>query len=259
MWESTLVPAAHVEEINRTAALQLVPCSQNVDSFRDSGIRVPIEVLHHGIDPDKFPFLERHSSDIFTFGTFGDLSPRKGVDVLMRAFSDEFKPAEPVRLLMKSNASIAMGRRPLDKRISVLVGSLGHDQLLEFLRQMDVFVMPSRGEGFGLCGLEAMATGLPLIATNWSGPAEYLDAEDSYPLAYRLMDANGIESNHVRYYGLWAEPEYEHLRYLMRWTYEHPEETRQKGRIAAQRVHAEWTWDRIAKQLRAHLDIVACE
>src|SRR5262249_38285796 len=82
MWESTLIPAAHVEEINRTAALQLVPCSQNVESFRDCGVRVPIRVLHHGVDPDKFPFLERRSSDVFTFGTFGDLSPRKGVDVL---------------------------------------------------------------------------------------------------------------------------------------------------------------------------------
>jgi glycosyltransferase involved in cell wall biosynthesis len=134
---------------------------------------------------------------------------------------------------------------------------MGQGRLLDFLKQMDVFVLPSRGEGFGLCGLEAMATGLPLIATNWSGPADYLDAEYSYPLSYRLVDAQGIESNHVDYFGCWAEPDYEHLRYLMRWLFENRSEASEKGRIAAERVHEKWTWDRVAKQMRDDLDAVA--
>jgi glycosyltransferase involved in cell wall biosynthesis len=104
-----------------------------------------------------------------------------------------------------------------------------------------------------------MSTGLPVIATDWSGPAEYLEPEDSFPLAYRLVEAGGVESNHVRYFGLWAEPDYEHLRYLMRWAYEHPRETAEKGRRAAQRIHEQWTWDRAARQLCEDLDAVALE
>jgi glycosyltransferase involved in cell wall biosynthesis len=122
---------------------------------------------------------------------------------------------------------------------------------------MDAFVLPSRGEGFGLTGLEAMATGLPLIATNWSGPVEYLDPADSYPLSYELVDAEGIEVLGVRYFGQWAEPNYEHLRNLMRWIYEHPEEAREKGRLASLRVSKEWTWDRVARQLCHELDELA--
>jgi glycosyltransferase involved in cell wall biosynthesis len=129
--------------------------------------------------------------------------------------------------------------------------------LLELLGRMDAFVLPSRGEGFGLCGLEAMATGLPLIATGWSGPAEYLDPGDSFPLDYRLVDAGGTASNHVHYHGLWAEPDYEHLRYLLRWLFEHPEEAAARGRRAAERVRADWSWDRPALQICHDLDDIA--
>ena len=256
MWESTAAPGDHVEEINRAAGLQYVPCRQNVESFRACGVRVPIKVLHHGVDGDRFPCLERPRRAVFTFATFGDLSPRKGIDVLLRAFRDEFSPSEPARLLMKG-ASPAPAYGVDDPRIRLVSGFLDQPALLEFLRQADAFVLPSRGEGFGLCGLEAMATGLPLIATNWSGPAEYLDPEDGFPLDYRLVDAGGIESNHVRYFGQWAEPDYEHLRFLMRWLYEHPEEAAAKGRVAALRVRQHWTWDRVARQLCDDLDALA--
>jgi glycosyltransferase involved in cell wall biosynthesis len=129
-------------------------------------------------------------------------------------------------------------------------------RLLEFLRQMDAFVLPSRGEAFGLTGLEAMSTGLPLIATNWSGPAEYLDPEYSYPLSYRLVDTDGVESHGVRMFGQWAEPDYEHLRHLMRWVYEHPSEAAKKGQAAAQRVRDRWTWDRAARQMCDDFDAI---
>jgi hypothetical protein len=104
-----------------------------------------------------------------------------------------------------------------------------------------------------------MATGLPLIATDWSGPAEYLAPQDSFPLSYRLVETQGVACYHGRYLGKWAEPDYEHLRALMRHLYEHPEEAAEKGRLAAERVHREWTWDRVATQLCRDLDTIARE
>jgi len=256
MWESTRVPQDHVDEINRSVFLQYVPCKQNVESFKESGVRVPIKVLHHGVDANLFPYLVREANEYFTFGSFSDFSPRKGIDVLVRAFQDEFKPGEPVRLLLKSTKK-APAYLIKDSRISLISGMMDQAALLIFLQKMDAFVLPSRGEGFGLTGLEAMSTGLPLIATNWSGPADYLDINDSLPLDYELADADGTSSNGVQYFGKWAEPDYEHLRYLMRWLYEHREEAMNKGKAASERVHRDWTWDRVAKQISNDLDELA--
>lgn len=252
MWESTLVPPDHVDEINLTAKLQLVPCHENVAAFVQCGVRVPVRVLHHGINSKRFPLLHRPDRDHFTFGTFGDLAPRKGIDVLMRAFLDEFRPSEDVRLAMKSNKPLDV---PDDPRIEVVTNFLDDAALLDFLERLDVYVLPSRGEGFGLTGLEAMATGLPLIATNWSGPVEYLDPADSHPLAYKLVPAR--MSNGVRYFGEWAEPDYEHLRQLMRQSVENRAETRDMGLRAGRRVHRNWTWEKAARQLIGYLDELA--
>jgi glycosyltransferase involved in cell wall biosynthesis len=255
MWESSLIPE-HLVAAAESCAAVLVPCSQNADAFRIAGVSVPIGVLHHGVDPDEFPLMERPRRETFTFGSFGHLSPRKGTDVLLRAFLDEFGPGDEARLVLKSSVD-ASAYGLDDPRVQVLSGGVGSSELRDVLAGFDAMVLPSRGEGFGLCGLEAMATGLPLIATAWSGPAEYLDPADSLPLAYRLVDAGGTESNRVRYFGEWAEPELEHLRVQMRWAYEHPVEAAAMGRAASCRIHRDWTWGRAAADLHRYLDTAA--
>ena len=136
-------------------------------------------------------------------------------------------------------------------------GFVDEAALCEFLRGLDAYVLPSRGEGFGLTGLEALATGLPLIATNWSGPTEYMDPDDSFPLGYRMADAGGTRLQNSRDFGEWAEPDLGHLRELMRYLYEHREEGTAAGRRASARVHRDWTWSRVAKQLVADFDLLA--
>jgi glycosyltransferase involved in cell wall biosynthesis len=254
MWESTEIPAEHVDEINRTATLLYVPCRQNLEDYVRCGVHVPVRLLHHGVDPDSFPRLERAERDTFTFGTFGDLSPRKGIDVLVRAFRAEFGVHEGARLLLKSTSPVDL---PDDPRIRVVMGFTEHEELLRLLKEMDAFVLPSRGEGFGNAGVEAMATGLPLIATNWSGPADYLDESYSYPLDYRLVEATGTVAHHTRFAGRWAEPDEEHLRYLLRRVFEHREESVTKGRHAAEAVRSRFTWDHTARQMCGDFDELA--
>lgn len=258
MFESTKVPADRVAELNTSAAVVCVPCQQNTEAYRESGLRVPIAVLPHGVDRQRFPFVERSSRSTFTFGTFGDLMYRKGCDVLLKAFVDEFRTEDDVRLIFKSVRPIDVVHSE-DPRVSIVTSRVEDGELLEFLSTLDAFVLPSRGEGFGLCGLEAMATGLPVIATGWSGPADYLDPADSLALSYRLVPVNGVQIHGTRYFGRWAEPDVEHLRALMRWLYEHRAEGAEMGRRASHRVHTQWTWQHAARRLIELLDTVAAE
>ena len=55
----------------------------------------------------------------------------------------------------------------------------------------DAFVLPTRGEGWGLPIAEAMAMALPVIATNWSGPTALLSTDNSYPLSRELTPLPG--------------------------------------------------------------------
>jgi glycosyltransferase involved in cell wall biosynthesis len=52
----------------------------------------------------------------------------------------------------------------------------------------DAFVLPTRGEGWGIPVAEAMAMGLPVIVTNYSGPTEYANEENAYLLPVTGLD-----------------------------------------------------------------------
>jgi glycosyltransferase involved in cell wall biosynthesis len=64
------------------------------------------------------------------------------------------------------------------------VGWRDHDELAEILRCSDVFAAPSVEEPFGLVYLEAMATGLPPIATNTGGPASFINVDPAQPTGW---------------------------------------------------------------------------
>ena len=72
---------------------------------------------------------------------------------------------------------------------------LGEDMPRVALRNLyaaaDAFVLPTRGEGWGLPIAEAMAMALPVIATNWSGPTALLSADNSFALPPATMLPGG--------------------------------------------------------------------
>lgn len=77
----------------------------------------------------------------------------------------------------------------------------------------DAFVLASRGEGWGRPHVEAMAMALPVIATGWSGPSEYLTEANGYPLRHSALEplADGPFAGHRM-----AAPDAVHLRELLR-------------------------------------------
>ncbi len=245
-FETTLIPPSWVQRINSFDAI-FVPCAQNKQMMIDSGIKIPVEVIHWGVDPTKFYELKRQENDVFTFGHMGALSLRKGTNILVHAFERAFPNNEKVRLICKtSNRGYPFMSK--DKRIEVQMGPVSHQELIkEFFQRTNCFVFPTLGEGFGLTPLEAMATGIPSIVTGWSGPEEYMTPEVGWKIEYSMDEATAFSDTKTgvyrEYCGRWAIPSMDHLIYLLRYAYEHQDEVRQKGIAAAQHVRDNWMWE----------------
>ncbi|NTW02340.1 MAG: glycosyltransferase family 4 protein, partial [Oscillochloris sp.] len=128
-------------------------------------------------------------------------------------------------------------------------------QLGSLYRSADCFVTATRGEGWGMPILEAMACGLPTIATNWSAQTEFMRDDICYPVQVsRLIPAIAKCPYYAGYQ--WADPDVEHLAHQMRFVYENQEQARAVGMCAANVVSREWTWKRAAEKILARLDAV---
>ena len=126
-------------------------------------------------------------------------------------------------------------------------------QMPTLYRSADCFVLPTRGEGWGMPILEAMACGLPTIATNWSSQVDFFNENNGYPIEVDgLIDA---KARCPYYKGFqWANPSEEHLAHQMRYVYEHQEAARQKGLQASDEIRTKWTWANAADKIIKRLD-----
>lgn len=263
MLEVTGLPPTWVDGCNRMDEVW-VPASFNLDTFAASGVKVPLRTMPLGVDIDYFnpQITGRRPSERFIFLSVFEWGERKAPEILLGAFAEEFGRSDDVMLLLSvSNrdpfvdVDAQIAALDLPKGAPIVVMNNAHlpaYQMGSLYRSADCFVLPSRGEGWGMPVLEAMACGLPAIATNWSGPADFLNDENGFPLNVKSMVK--AESRCVYYEGFdWAEPDSEHLKSLMRQVYEKPEAARAKGLLAAESVQAEYTWQRCAERIMQRL------
>lgn len=142
-----------------------------------------IEVIPLGFVPPAEPSLAvKNNVDYMSekplhFATIGRLVPRKGYFDLLGSFArmDDKKAMldimgdGPLFSEMKDEIS----KLGIDNRV-VLHGRVSDQKKYDILRQADIYVSTSHHEGFGICFLEAMYAGLPIIAPNIGGQSDFL-------------------------------------------------------------------------------------
>ena len=150
----------------------------------------PSTVIHHGIDTEVFvPPASRAEAralvglpDLKMVGCFGRVRAQKGTDVFVDALIATL-PAHPGWggvVLGRATASHAAFLTELRERVAkagladriLFPGEVATSKTPEWYRALDLYVAPQRWEGFGVTPLEAMASGVPVIATTVGAFAE---------------------------------------------------------------------------------------
>ena len=243
------------------------PSAWGAQVFADAGIRRPIHVLPLGYNPQRFhtTLPPAGRSPRYTFLSVFEWGERKAPELLLRAYHAAFTRADDVLLIVRTNNSdgdvdvarqiAELGLGDNGPLVAMLYNQqLAPDQLGQLYASADCFVLPTRGEGFGLPILEAMACGLPVIATDWSGQTAFFDASVGYPIRVRHL-VHAVAKCPYYLGHRWAEPDFDHLVALMQQVYRDPAAARVRGAAAAAAA-AQWTWQRAAARIAARLELI---
>ena len=245
-----------------------VPSTFNAEAFAAAGVsRARLRVLPSGVNTTQFrpglaplPIPSRRG---FNFLSVFEWTHRKGPDVLLRAYLQEFRPDEDVALILKTYARpdttanllprIAhFVEREVGLRIEDAPAILVYDpsflstaDIPRLYASADAFVLPSRGEGYGRPYMEALSCACPVIATRWSGQMDFLHDGNSDLVDCTLASVPWNSDVELFAGHRWAEPSVEHLRAQMRRVFTHREDARQKAVRGRQEMVQTWDWERV--------------
>jgi glycosyltransferase involved in cell wall biosynthesis len=136
------------------------------------------------VDTNIFQYnsKEKNHSEEFNFISVGNLIKHKRMDHTIKAFNKAFKNNPGIKLTIigggpeKNNLESLIKESNLENRIK-LTGRIERKEIAEYFKKSDAFVLASKGETFGVVFIEAMASGLPVIATRCGGPEHFIKKE----------------------------------------------------------------------------------
>lgn len=208
------------------------------DEIKASGLlsEAKTTVIYNGIDTtlyykrDSSPIrqtLGLEKSDVLV-GSLGNVRPAKAYDVLIKAAAIAIKEKPELHFIIAGDTK----KEPLMSELNELITKenvannvhfIGfQDNSADFLGQMDIFLLTSSSEGFSISTIEAMATGLPIIATKCGGPEEIInnetegtliEANNPIKLSQALIKQNTeeVEIKNFRYSSTMLLLNYHHL------------------------------------------------
>lgn len=223
MWEESHLPGSMVSVLNSSFDGALMPVRTVQKALIDSGVHIPTVLTGLAADIEPYRDVCRREGPAKTFLHVSSCFPRKGVDVLLEAWGRAFTARDGVTLVIKTfpnphndvhDQVHALSRRyPEMAPIHILNRDMERDELVELYRDADVMVLPTRGEGYNLPALEAMAAGLPLITTGYGGHRDFAGPADARLIDFRF----GLSGSHVRdAVSYWVEPSVEDLAEALR-------------------------------------------
>jgi glycosyltransferase involved in cell wall biosynthesis len=263
-WEESRLPQQYVNDFNAhldgIGAMSEFVC----DLLAGSGVNVPTVAVGVGVTPpDPTARIDAPALTAlkgFRFLHISAAFPRKGVDVLLRAYFDAFSGGDDVSLILKTfpNPHNDVARlldearrdhrdppdvrwidRDLDRHEIDALYSLAHS-----------YVHPARGEGFGLPVAEAMLADIPVISVAATGLADFVSDETAETIGFDVEPA----ATHLSVEGsTWVEPSVDDLRRALRSAFAGDDEpTRRRRAVAAKAlIEQRYSWAAVAARFHA--------
>jgi glycosyltransferase involved in cell wall biosynthesis len=254
------VPSEHVRRMYVEAGVDAervvtIPNGVDLEVFRPDGPERDVPEAGEGT---RFLFV-------------GGLIGRKGADVLFDAWCEAFAGRDDVTLVLKDFGANDIyrnsGREPIRAhvdsgalpRVVLIDEDLSTDEVAALYRACDVLVHPYRGEGFAMPVLEAMACGLPVIATAGGPTDEFLPDDAGWRISSQRADFPEDRIDTLETHGRpWVlEPDRAHLVTLLRQADEASDDELKArgraGRAAAQHL----SWDAVATLYQERITALA--
>jgi glycosyltransferase involved in cell wall biosynthesis len=252
-------PADWVGEINRMDEVW-VPSDFQREAALASGVKREVVVVPFGVDPDYLhPAIKAYPlGDRFTFLAPIEWGPGFASETLLRAFTDEFgEDGNAVLVVMVTSPSpgaeveqaVEALNLPLDRAPVVFV--VDHDvpgyQAGCLYRSADCLVLVQTASDAGLAAAEALSCGVPVIATGWGSVEALLEGEGAFAIDCELVPATaeGLKL---------AQPDYEHLRRLLRRLHTDIDAAKRGALSASNRITEGLGWDAVAMKIIERLD-----
>ncbi|MCX2948570.1 glycosyltransferase family 4 protein [Lentzea sp. NEAU-D7] len=197
---------------------------------------------------------------------FNSVFKRKNPLGTIEAFRRAFPGRDDVELVLKvingkqhvPAAEQLRAAVALDDRITLIEKYLSAQELHELYENSDCYVSLHRSEGFGFTVAEAMSMGIPVISTDYSGTAEFLDPVNCWPVPYEIVEV-GPDAAPYPPDAHWAEPDLDAAAQAMREVADDPARAAERGLAARDHLRrtrsteaaAKWIEDQVGDALQA--------
>ncbi len=148
------------------------------------------------VDTELFNYVPTDNNGIFRFVSVGGLIVRKRMDMIIKAFVKAFNNNEKVTLTIfgegpeRKKIEDLISRCKASDRVT-LMGMQSRKDISKYLKKCNCFVLASQAETFGVVYIEALASGLPVIASRCGGPESFINEENGVFVS--VDDVDGLE------------------------------------------------------------------
>lgn len=270
VWESSELPENYLK-IYKKVDHMMTASTYTKKSFKKANIIT--DIWHHAVD-SRFKLIskKKEANKPFTFLHHNAYEYRKGWEIVLTAFTEEFHLEENVKLIFKArerkhsvwlfpkfkrwtpellklkkenpdkfNTEYFNFKHPL---INEIIGHVSDKKMVQINSEANVFIFPAKGEGWGLPPFEAAAMGILPIIPNKSSFTEWFNPECM--LEVKVL---GYLNSAPRYPGYMYECSTKDLRKKMRWCFENQDKVKKMGIKASKYILKNYNWKKTINEL----------